>query len=393
MVTGFLYSKFSDRHLIITLFIMVFGLCGCSGKTVQTQSPEPTVIEERGIWLNRTELYAPKEKLIRLLDDLKAANFTSVYIDTYFKGSVIYPDSKYLPLYAGAKEPDILKWLIPAIKKRGMRAEAWVEYGFYAFHVPDATKTKERGVFLDKYPELTAIAANGTPYLHNVKWGDFFSFCPSNPKSQKLLADLFVEILRRYPFDGLNLDRIRYPNKNFCFCGYCKGHFRKDTGTELKPYPKGTPGYDKFVKWRKAQLTRFMEMYSPRFRQARRGVTISLAALPPEMMDTHGQPWDLWLKKGYIDAAMPMLYGTARFESRVQTLKHFPHPEKIYYGLDAASLPPEKVIEQIRYLKKEGAKGFALWYSGKIEDDVPLLKAGPFSRPAVSPLDFPAKNL
>lgn len=379
--------KFLFFTCLVTSLLIVSG---CRTEMIPEKTPPwNAVTEERGIWLNRSELFGPREELLKLLDELKAAHFTSIYVNTYFRGAVIYPDSAYLPLWSGATHPDILQWLLPEIRNRGMRAEAWVEYGFYAYHVPDATKTSDRGIFLNMYPELTAVSADGTPYLHNEKWGDFYSLCPANPMSQKLLGDLFVEILEKYPFDGINLDRIRFPNENFCFCDYCRKHFKEDTGITLEPFEKGTEKYHAFVTWRQEQLNRFMKTYAPQMHNARDGVTVSLSALPPDMMETHAQPWDLWMRRGYIDAAMPMLYGEADFEERVREIKSFSDWSMVFCGLDAHGLSPETVLDQIRYLKDQGARGCVLWYSGQVADDLPGLREGPFALPAISPLEFP----
>lgn len=365
--------------------ICLMFIAGCC--LAQTDVTTPTLVEERGVWLNRSELFAPKEELIAFLDSLKEANFTSVYINTYFRGTVIYPDSKYLPQFGEVSEPDILTWLIPEVKKRGMRAEAWLEYGFYAFHTKDATQTTDRGAFLTKHPELTAIASDGASYIHNKEWGDFFSLCPANPLSHKLLTDLFIEVAQRYPFDGLNLDRIRFPNEKFCYCAYCREHFKKDTGVELKPSQEGAPEFQKFVAWREEQLTVFMKNLSPAIRAVRPGITISLASLPPDMKESHAQCWDRWLKDGYVDAAMPMLYGDAGFKKRIEIISRYPRwNERIFPGLDASGLSPQKVLEQMEFSRQQGAKGFAFWYSGKLSDDLPLLREKAFAQPAVSPL-------
>jgi len=208
--------------IILCGFLVFCVISGCSSNRNREAKMQRAVLEERGIWLNRSELFSPKKDLLNFLDELKKAHFTSVYINTYFRGSVIYPDSRYLPQFDEVSEPDVIKWLLPEIKKRGLRAEAWVEYGFYAFHTPDATQTEDRGVFLNKHPELAAVSSDGTPFLHNEKWGDFYSLCPANPRSHELLTGIFLEIMERYPFDGLNLDRIRFPNENFCFALFAK---------------------------------------------------------------------------------------------------------------------------------------------------------------------------
>jgi hypothetical protein len=129
-----------------------------------------------------------------------------------------------------------------------------------------------------------------------------------------------------------------------------------------------------------------METNVPRFRAVRPGLRITLDALPPDMMDSHAQPWDVWLAKGYLDAALPMLYGEYDFENRVKIVRKFPQRDMIFCGLDAHNLSPEKVLAQIRFLRDQGARGCVLWYSGQIQDDLPYLKSGPFSRPAATPL-------
>lgn len=370
----------------ICLLSLVFIPSSCSRAHPPESVNDNSLKEERGVWLHRKDFFTSREDGLKFLDELKAANFTSVYIQVYFRGSVIYPNSSYLPRSAEASDPDVLSWLIPEIKKRGMRAEAWMEYGFYAYHVPDAAKTDNRGAFLEKYPELAAIDADGVPYIHNKNWGDFFSLCPANPKSHELLGNLCLETLSRYPFDGLNLDRIRFPNHNFCFCNFCKDNFKKDTGLDLKSFPDDSPECQTFLKWRNEKISRFLEVYAPRFRNVRKGVTISLAALPPDMMESHSQPWNIWLEKGLIDAAMPMLYGERDFENRVKTVMKFPKSSRIFCGLDADGLKPDQVLKQIETLKNTGASGYALWYSGAIADDLPGLKTGSFAAPAVSPL-------
>jgi len=370
---------------LMPLLILVF-LAGVSCHRAPRVEAVSYTVAERGVWLNRSELFAPREELLKLLDDLKAANITSVYINTYFRGCVVYPDSEFLPIFAEASEPDVLSWLIPEIHRRGMRAESWVEYGFYAFHTPDASKTEKRGVFLEKHPELTAVDSSGRDHIHNTQWGDFFSLCPANPKSHELLGNLFVEGIKRYPFDGINLDRMRFPNENFCYCEYCKTQFQKDTGIPLKPYPADSPEYKTFISWRESQLDTFIKTWAPRFRDARPGLKVTMAALPPDMMESHGQNWDHWLEQGWVDAAMPMLYGEKGFEDRIRILSKFPRWDRIYPGVDAHGLSPEVIQRQIRFLNKEGAQGCVLWYSGQIADDLPGLAAGPFSQPARSPL-------
>ena len=85
------------------------------------------------------------------------------------------------------------------------------------------------------------IDAKGNKYLHNPTLGDFYTLCPSNPRSHEILGQLMVEMVTKYPVDAMHLDRIRYPEAHFCYCPYCKEHFPKETGVaELKEFAAKT---------------------------------------------------------------------------------------------------------------------------------------------------------
>jgi uncharacterized lipoprotein YddW (UPF0748 family) len=347
--------------------------------------------ETRGIWVDKKTLFAPKESVLAFLDAAKAANFNSLYVNTYFRGEVLYPGSAYMPQARELKGEDILKWLLPEIHKRGMRAEAWTEYGFYAFHTDKATTGATRGAILDKHPELAGIDSKGNKFLHHPDWGDFFVLCPVNPKSQEILLNIFAETLSRYDFDGINLDRIRFARKNYCFCDYCKQKFRADTGLALTEFPEGSKEWQTFVRWRKEHLTDFMKRLSERLRAIRPGISITSAVASPEQIDEYGQDYPTWLAKGYLDAAMPMLYAADITAAVAQVRKVTRPQDKIFTGLDAGGNRSQALVNQIKQARAAGASGITLWYSGSVEDDFPLLRETVFKDRAAPhfPMLFP----
>src|SRR5947208_1801511 len=80
------------------------------------------------------------------------------------------------------------------------------------------------GKILDAHPELLSMDFAGRRSIHR-SFGDFYSMCPSNPRTHEILATLYAEAVRKYPCDGLNLDRIRYADTGYCYCDYCKATF------------------------------------------------------------------------------------------------------------------------------------------------------------------------
>jgi uncharacterized lipoprotein YddW (UPF0748 family) len=353
------------------------------------------MLETRGVWIDKSDVYKGKESLIAMFDKLTAANFNLVCLPVLHRGYVIYPDSKILPQDPKAIEvdKDILQWMINQAHQRGLMVESWPEFGFYAYWTKDATKDTSRGVMLDKEPELTAIDINGLPYLHNKDWGDFYSLCPSNPKSQKIMINLLCEPISRYQFDGLNLDRIRYPTKEFCFCAYCKKQFKKDTGIELsKQNLENGEALKKFYTWRKEQLNKFMQKLSKKVRKLRPdyakassgkpGFLITADVWIPEEIDGKGQDWPTWLKKGYITLAIPMMYWENIEGGLNDSLKISPDSRRILAGISAETNSSEQLANQIELARKKNCGGVVVWYLGKLDDDLEYLKTTVFKEPS-----------
>src|SRR5688572_5244566 len=178
-------------------------------------------VESRGVWIPSNDLLGPRDVLLKKLDRLKAANFNTVMIDCWFRGCTAYPGSEVAPQYPKFDGADVFAIALDEAKHRGLRVEAWVSYGFYAYFTPDASKDKSMGAILDKHPELAAVDAKGQKRIHR-SFGDFYSMCPANPESHKILGRLIQDVLAKYPVDGIHLDRIRFPEADFCFCDYCK---------------------------------------------------------------------------------------------------------------------------------------------------------------------------
>lgn len=347
------------------------------------------MIETRGVWVDKSDVYKGENYLIAMFDKLTAANFNLVCLPVLHRGQVIYPESKFLPQDQKAIEVDknILQWMIEQAHQRGLFVESWPEFGFYAYWTKDATKDTSRGVILDKNPELTAIDINGLPYLHNKDWGDFYSFCPSNPKSHEIMLNLLCEPIQKYRFDGLNLDRIRYPTKEFCFCEYCKKQFKKDTKLELsKENLADRKTLDAFYVWRKEQLNKFMQKLSARIRKINPGILITADVWIPEEIDGKGQDWPYWLKKGYINIAIPMMYWQniqAGLEASVNaTPVGAENFQPILAGISAETNSSEQLANQIELAREKNCGGVVVWYLGKLDDDLEYLKTTVFKEPS-----------
>ena len=369
-----------------TSMVIILGVAFFISGAAAQETQSSALVETRAIWVDKSDIYKGKEYMTQMLDALTSANFNVVCLPTMHRGYVGYRESAYLPIDPRMAEidPDYLQWLITESHNRGLLTEAWPEYGYYSFHTPDATKITTRGPMLDKYPQLTAIDVNGTPYLHN-KWGDFYSLCPANPESQEIMTGMFLEMVSKFTFDGLNLDRIRYPTNDFCFCPYCTEHFKQDTGFELSAESvKDKKVLQAFYEWRKKQLNVFMKNLSSKLRTARPDLLITADVWPPaqNQINEKGQDWGVWIKQGYIDVAIPMMYQVNIEKTVEECIQVTENPQLLMCGISAEVQDSEALANQVRTARAKGASGVVIWYLGMAVDDLEYLKENVFQTPA-----------
>ena len=344
-------------------------------------------IETRAIWITKDDLYKGKDHMIDLYDQLSSAGFNTVCIPTLYRGMVTYPFSKYLtqdPEIKKQDNRDYLYWLINQAHKRGFMVEAWPEYGFYAYYTKDAALDRSKGTILNKNKDLMAIDADRGTFLHNTSWGDYYSLCPSNPKSQEIMIKLYTEMVNKYEFDALNLDRIRYPNINFCFCAYCKEHFRQDSGFELsKANLENNPDARKeFLVWRKQQVNHFMFKLRQELDKYRPDLLVTADVWPPNEIEDKGQDWPTWIQNGYIDIAIPMMYGENIQHDVEASLALVSTSHSIVAGIAAEGNSTPILSGQIELSRKRNLGGVTIWYSGKIAEHLDYIKTNLFKTPA-----------
>lgn len=346
-------------------------------------------IEARGVWFTAEQFLVPKEELVSRLDRLKSANFNAVFLNVWFRGYVVYPGSKLIPQYEKATQMesgDPLKTAIEEAKKRGFKVYAWPEYGFYAYHTKDASTTASRGPILDKHPELTAVSSTGDLFIHNKDFGDFYSMCPSNPDSHKILSVIYTETLDKYDFDGLNLDRIRYPAENYCYCSYCKTHFKGDTGLELTANIDETTGAKTFLDWKRERTADAVKLITQTVRKTHPKTTINAYVVGPDEMNDKAQSWDLWMKRGYLDAIAVSMYGSdARPVIEKAHALLGDKKDKLIAAINAGLPTTDLLLRNIGFVRKQVPLGQIVWYAGNVDDDLAKLKTGPYAEPAEWP--------
>ena len=150
----------------------------------------------------------------------------------------------------------------------------------------------------------TQVSVKGEP----ADW-----LCPSNPANQKLELASLLEVARKYPIDGLHLDYIRYPGREYCYCDGCRRRFEAASGRKVLHWPMDCfsgDRKDEYNDWRCRQISELVRAVSREAKRLRPGLKISAAVFGsyPGCRESVAQDWPAWVKAGYLDFVCPMDY-------------------------------------------------------------------------------------
>jgi len=310
---------------------------------------------------------------IRILAD---NGFTAILPNMLWAGVAYYP-SDVLPVSPeAATRGDQIALCLAACRKYGVECHVWkVNHNMgWATDEEFMRKMKAEG--------RTQVGFGGQD---DQRW-----LCPSNPENRKLEVESMVEVVRKYDVDGIHFDYIRYPGGDSCFCNGCRERFEKAIGAKVKNWPSDVRSdetlNDKWLDFRRDQITQTVAAVAEEARKVRAGVKISAAVFRnwPADRDSVGQDWKLWCEKGYLDFVCPMDYTPVNefFERMVSSQIEWAGKVPCYPGIGLSTWSDRgdvaKVIEQIKLTRKYKTGGFTIFNYGDIEakDILPNLGNG-----------------
>lgn len=150
--------------------------------------------------------------MINILDHLQRLKINTIFFQVRSQGSVFYfsqiePFTHLLAGYLGKKTSyDPLKFLLDEAHKRNMEVHCWI----------NTFNTLTGSVNLNESRPLHILAAK--PEWHNkiiTKEGDEYWLNPGIPEVHDHIISLCQEMATNYDIDGIHLDYIRYPSRNF----------------------------------------------------------------------------------------------------------------------------------------------------------------------------------
>lgn len=292
------------------------------GSTAQAQALPSTAV--RGLWVDAfgPGLKTP-EQVSQLVTDAEAAGINTLVVQVVRRMDCLCLRSSVPPV----SDTDIPRGFDPLAdvtakaQARGMRVIAWVIAT--AAHSDAHPNRDPRHVMQSNGPGSRADwfsrRSDGLVKLERDTYLD-----PGHPGVQDYVTNMAVSIVRNYPVDGIQLDRIRYPDGNlgnnvpsWGYNAVALARFAAETGVQGRPAPTNPT----WMNWRREQINHLVRRVSAEVKAVRPNVwvsaaTITYGAAPGNLQDFARsrtylevlQDWPSWVNSGHVDMNMLMNY-------------------------------------------------------------------------------------
>lgn len=338
-----------------------------------SRAQRPPERELRAVWDHDGVGWYPGD-WDRTARELKEAGFNTLFVNTLWAGLAHYPSAVVPSSFTAQRFGDQMKAASEAARRHGLALHAWV----VLWQVGNAPA--EFQARLRKEGRLQQDASGAT-----VTWLN-----PAMPANQQHLLAAIEELARTYDVDGIHLDYVRYPSAQACYAPASRQAFETWLGRSLGTWPaavRSGTGLSEFRRWRAGIITDFVRQTRQRVRQVNPKLKLSAAVWGgyPDIIQSIGQDWGLWLREGYLDFVCPMNYAddTYKFSALTQRQLALPGARgRVFPGIGVTAsesqLRPDQVIEQIATARRLGASGFALYKLSQTlrQETLPLLREG-----------------
>ncbi|MGB5875060.1 MAG: family 10 glycosylhydrolase [Bacteroidota bacterium] len=283
-------------------FILLASLLLASAAT-QTQPLWPPKREVRAVWLTTAagldwpktyDRFEQQASLRRMVQYLRSANFNTIFFQVRARGDSYYrsshePWAEHLTGSLG-RDPgwDPLAFLLDEARASGIQVHAW-------FNVYKIRGNQSVPRTSPLHPSLAF--PNWCVHYDGELWFD-----PGIPGVRRYLLRVALDLVRRYPVDGIIFDFIRYPGRNFP-----DGNTYRLLGGSLP-----------LAEWRRSNINRFVTEFYDSATAIRPMLRVGSSPLGVYEGDTysgyngsfhsHYQDPREWTRTGKHDYVAPQLY-------------------------------------------------------------------------------------
>ncbi|GHF51091.1 uncharacterized lipoprotein YddW (UPF0748 family) [Deinococcus metalli] len=318
------------RALLCSLLLTGTGLALESPPLPAPAVPAPAPASTlRGLWV---DAFGPglktRAQAQQTVDDAARLGVNTLFVQAVRRADCLCLKSAYPPV----TDPDLeknfdpLAVMVKLAHARGMRVIAWASVtGAFNSAAPN---TDPRHVFRTHGPDAGAQSwlarrPDGTWQEGRDGWLDV-----ALPEVQDYVTQGIVSVVRNYAVDGVQLDRIRYPDGDVW--GYdprVLARYRAETGAAGTPAPADVA----WGEWKRQQVTNLVRRVALEVKAVRVSAWVSAATItylePPRAGDLVSfrrtrtywdvlQDWPTWMNEGLLDLNVLMNYKRDPVESQ-----------------------------------------------------------------------------
>lgn len=362
------------------------------------RQPVPARFREvRALWVVRSTLTSP-DRIRTMVERAHGAGFNTLVVQVRGRGDAYYASELEPRADALAAQPatfDPLALVLEEAHARGMAVHAWLN----AHLVADARVTPgDRGHVVRARPDLLAVPRELSaglyatdPYdpsyveaLRRHAWEnrarvEGLYTNPSHPDVHDRIRDVWVDVVRRYPVDGVHFDYARYPHPTYDYSRPSLEAFVRWARPRVGSRALGVATADhrnplawveafpeEWDRFRREQITSLVARVYRDVKAVRPDVVVS-AAVFADRIDAYGaryQDWGGWLDEGIVDVVAPMAYSPddRAFRRHVAAaVEAAGDARRVWAGIGAYLTGFDGTVRKIGIAREVGATGVVLF--------------------------------
>lgn len=337
-------------------------------------SPAPQPIstqnsEFRGFWVDAFNPgFKTPQEVSKLIADAQRSNANAIIAQVRRRGDAFYQSS----LEPRAKDPNLgagfdpLQDLITKAHAAGLEVHAWL----VTLPVTGSTSS-DPGHVWQKHGPKAAGRANWAMVTYDGETPGFLD--PGHPDAVDYTVSVYLDVLKHYDVDGLQLDYVRYGAPTWGYNPTAVARFNQQTNRTGRPAPTDPV----WMQWRRDQVTNLVRKLYVEAMAIKPSVKISAATIAwgdgpkneagwfqTQPYKEVLQDWRSWLEEGILDIAMPMTYQREFKPQQKQAYDHWIEYAKDHQYSRSIVIGPgnylnyiEDTLAQIRRAEQPSAKG------------------------------------
>lgn len=283
--------------------------------------PTPPISTLRGLWV---DAFGPglktRAQVAQVVEEAAALGVNTLFVQAIRRGDCLCLRSSLPPVTDAdfEKNFDPLTIVTRLAHARGMRVIAWVSVtGAVNAKVPN-----KNPLHVARLHGPNAGAASWLSRRPDGSWQEGLDgwLDPAIPAAADFMVEGVVSLVRNYPVDGIQLDRIRYPDGGgWGYDPKTLARYRAETGARGTPAPSDPRWQD----WKREQVTALVRRVALEVKALRPSTWVSAATItygpPPAPGDLAAfhktrtyadvlQDWPTWMQEGLLDLNVLMNY-------------------------------------------------------------------------------------